>query len=51
MSIYVGVGGWVYPEWRDNFYPFAAAGCKPDKSILRIDLSSERAEHERGAMT
>jgi uncharacterized protein YecE (DUF72 family) len=21
MSIYVGVGGWVYPEWRDNFYP------------------------------
>jgi uncharacterized protein YecE (DUF72 family) len=19
--IYVGVGGWVYPEWRDNFYP------------------------------
>ena len=21
MSIFVGVGGWVYPEWRDNFYP------------------------------
>jgi len=21
MSIYVGVGGWIYPEWRDNFYP------------------------------
>jgi uncharacterized protein YecE (DUF72 family) len=21
MSIYIGVGGWVYPEWRDNFYP------------------------------
>jgi uncharacterized protein YecE (DUF72 family) len=21
MSIYVGIGGWVYPEWRDNFYP------------------------------
>jgi len=21
MSIYVGVGGWVFPEWRDNFYP------------------------------
>jgi uncharacterized protein YecE (DUF72 family) len=21
MSIYVGVGGWVYPEWRNNFYP------------------------------
>ena len=21
MSIYVGVGGWVYPEWRGNFYP------------------------------
>ena len=21
MSIYVGVGGWVYPNWRDNFYP------------------------------
>jgi uncharacterized protein YecE (DUF72 family) len=19
--IYVGVGGWVYPDWRDNFYP------------------------------
>ena len=21
MSIYIGVGGWVYPEWRENFYP------------------------------
>jgi uncharacterized protein YecE (DUF72 family) len=21
MSIYVGIGGWVYPDWRDNFYP------------------------------
>jgi uncharacterized protein YecE (DUF72 family) len=21
MSIFVGVGGWVYPDWRDNFYP------------------------------
>jgi uncharacterized protein YecE (DUF72 family) len=21
MSIYVGVGGWVYPEWRQTFYP------------------------------
>ena len=21
MGIYVGIGGWVYPEWRDNFYP------------------------------
>jgi uncharacterized protein YecE (DUF72 family) len=21
MSIYVGVGGWVFEEWRDNFYP------------------------------
>ena len=21
MSIYVGVGGWVFDEWRDNFYP------------------------------
>lgn len=21
MSIYIGVGGWVYPDWRDNFYP------------------------------
>ena len=21
MSIYVGIGGWVFPEWRDNFYP------------------------------
>jgi uncharacterized protein YecE (DUF72 family) len=19
--IYVGIGGWVYPDWRDNFYP------------------------------
>jgi uncharacterized protein YecE (DUF72 family) len=19
--IYIGVGGWVFPEWRDNFYP------------------------------
>ena len=21
MSIYIGVGGWVFEEWRDNFYP------------------------------
>ncbi|HEY2836246.1 MAG TPA: DUF72 domain-containing protein [Rhizomicrobium sp.] len=21
MAIYVGVGGWVFEEWRDNFYP------------------------------
>jgi uncharacterized protein YecE (DUF72 family) len=21
MSIYVGVGGWVFEKWRDNFYP------------------------------
>ena len=21
MGIYVGVGGWVFEEWRDNFYP------------------------------
>ncbi|HEY4078004.1 MAG TPA: DUF72 domain-containing protein [Rhizomicrobium sp.] len=21
MSIYVGVGGWVFEAWRDNFYP------------------------------
>ncbi|OAI45131.1 hypothetical protein AYO42_03310 [Rhizomicrobium sp. SCGC AG-212-E05] len=21
MSIYVGIGGWVYPDWRGNFYP------------------------------
>ncbi len=21
MSIHVGVGGWVYPQWRGNFYP------------------------------
>ncbi|MGZ5929353.1 MAG: DUF72 domain-containing protein [Rhizomicrobium sp.] len=21
MSIHVGIGGWVYPDWRDNFYP------------------------------
>jgi uncharacterized protein YecE (DUF72 family) len=21
MSIYVGVGGWVFEEWRSNFYP------------------------------
>ena len=21
MSIYVGIGGWVYPDWRNNFYP------------------------------
>ena len=21
MTIYVGVGGWVFEEWRDNFYP------------------------------
>jgi hypothetical protein len=49
MSIYVGVGGWVFEEWRDNFYPFAATGVKPGKSIQRIDLSSERAELRRGA--
>jgi len=21
MSIYVGIGGWVYPDWRETFYP------------------------------
>ena len=21
MSIYVGIGGWVFEEWRDSFYP------------------------------
>ena len=21
MSIYIGIGGWVYEPWRDNFYP------------------------------
>ena len=21
MSICVGVGGWTYEPWRDNFYP------------------------------
>ncbi len=21
MAIYVGIGGWVFEEWRDNFYP------------------------------
>jgi len=21
MSIYIGIGGWVYPDWRNNFYP------------------------------
>ena len=21
MRIYIGVGGWVFEEWRDNFYP------------------------------
>ena len=21
MPVYVGVGGWVFEEWRDNFYP------------------------------
>src|ERR1700755_1492249 len=21
MSIYIGVGGWVFEEWRDSFYP------------------------------
>jgi uncharacterized protein YecE (DUF72 family) len=21
MSVYVGIGGWVFEEWRDNFYP------------------------------
>src|SRR5215475_11271130 len=20
-GIYIGVGGWVFEEWRDNFYP------------------------------
>ena len=51
MSIYVGVGGWTYEPWRGTFYPFAATGYKPGKSIQRIDLSSERAEHKRGART
>jgi len=21
MAVYVGIGGWVFEEWRDNFYP------------------------------
>jgi uncharacterized protein YecE (DUF72 family) len=21
MSIYIGIGGWVYPDWRGTFYP------------------------------
>ena len=21
MTIHIGVGGWVFEEWRDNFYP------------------------------
>ena len=21
MTIYIGIGGWVYEPWRDNFYP------------------------------
>jgi len=21
MTVRVGIGGWVFPEWRDNFYP------------------------------
>jgi uncharacterized protein YecE (DUF72 family) len=21
VSIYIRVGGWIFPEWRDNFYP------------------------------
>ena len=21
MSIYIGVGGWVFDEWRGDFYP------------------------------
>ncbi len=30
MSIYVGIGGWVFDEWRDNFYP----GGLPQKREL-----------------
>ena len=25
MSIYIGIGGWVYEPWRDNFYPAGLA--------------------------
>lgn len=21
MTVYVGIGGWIFEEWRDNFYP------------------------------
>jgi hypothetical protein len=38
MGIYVGVGGWG--ELRP---------AEPVKSVLWTDLSSERAEHKRGA--
>jgi hypothetical protein len=49
MSIYVGIGGWVFEEWRDNFYPFTATGRRPGKSVQWTDLSGERAERRRGA--
>jgi uncharacterized protein YecE (DUF72 family) len=28
MSIHVGVGGWVYAPWRDNFYPAGLAQAR-----------------------
>ena len=30
VSIYVGVGGWVFEEWRDNFYP---KGLSPKREL------------------
>ena len=53
VSIYVGVGGWVFEEWRDNFYPkdsaarsaswnMPAASSPPSRSTAPITARKSR---------
>ena len=33
MSITIGVGGWAFEEWLDNFFSLSAPGPRPGQSI------------------
>ncbi len=44
MSIHVGIGGWIFEEWRDNFYP---AGL-PQKRELEYAASKLTAIEVNG---
>jgi hypothetical protein len=58
MSIYIGVGGWVFEEWRDNFYPkglsqkreldMPAAISPPSKSMAPITVRRSRKASRAG---